>query len=126
MSSQEEGNFKKLVKASRKRDGFDRHLVQFLLEEETTVMAGGAPTVDALEARNQTERLQADRVWVQEGTQEPWSPRIVERRVAAATRERARSGRHSNAPGQISWEIVNFIPLQMHRRTNVRLERTSI
>jgi len=30
------------------------------------VMAGGASTEDALEARSQAERLQADRVWVQE------------------------------------------------------------
>jgi len=34
VSSQEEGYSEELVKASRKRDGFDCHLVQFLMEEE--------------------------------------------------------------------------------------------
>jgi len=45
VSSQEEGYFKELVKASRKRDSFDRHLVQFLLEEEPTDMDKSGPHV---------------------------------------------------------------------------------
>jgi len=56
------------------------------------VMAGRDLTENALEARSQPEKLQTDRVWVPE----PWSWRVVERRVAAATREHVGAG--TNAP----------------------------
>jgi len=38
VSSQEEGYFKELVKASRKQDGFDHYLMQFLSEKKPTDM----------------------------------------------------------------------------------------
>jgi len=56
-------------------------------------VTGSDTLEDALEAGIQAERLQADRVW----KQEPRSPRIVEHRVAAATRGHGGTGQRTNA-----------------------------
>jgi len=85
------------------------------------VMVGGNPTENALKARSQAERLQTDRVWVQE-------PRSLEAHELSSAEWLQLLGDVADTRmlghGHASWKTENFIPLQMHRRMNVRLPST--
>jgi len=77
-------------------------------------MAGGDTTE---EARSQAERFQADRVWDQKprspGAHKFSSAEWLQRKYAG---DRARVFRLTG-----SWKAENFMPLQMHKKTGMRL-----
>jgi len=90
---------------------------------EENVMAGSDSTENALEARSQAGRLQADEVWIRKtrspGTHELSSAEWLQ--LLRDVPEDMPGTWHECSGGRAPWEIESFMPLWTHWRTNIRL-----